>query len=89
MDKAWHLIADGVGVDRPTGEQSNVTASSPALSQANTTSVPHTLRVGVLIGNGFKGAEVKSRKNVKEYGVTVDIVGEKLGHSERRRWILK
>ena len=28
------LVADGVGVNRPTGEQVNVKASSPALSQA-------------------------------------------------------
>jgi catalase len=74
------LVADDVGVDRPTGEQVNVTASSPALSQKNTTSVPYTLKVGVLIGNGFNGAEVKETvKTLRKYGVTVDIVGEKIG----------
>lgn len=74
------LVADGVGVNRPTGKQVNVRASSPALSQENTTRVPYTLKVGVLIGNDFNGAEVKSAvKTLRKYGVTVDIVGEKLG----------
>ncbi len=34
----------------------------------------------MLIGNGFNGAEVKRTvKTLRKYGVTVDIVGEKLG----------
>ena len=74
------LVADGVGVNRPTGKQVNVKASSPALSQENTTRVPYTLKVGVLIGNDFNGEEVKRAvKTLRKYGVTVDIVGEKLG----------
>ncbi len=74
------LIAEGVGVNPPTVEQSRVTASSPALSQANTIHVPQTLRVGVLIGNDFNGAEVKAAvRTLRNYGVTVDIVGERLG----------
>ena len=41
VDKAMAtMIADNVGVNRPTGEQSGVTASSPALSQANTKYFP-------------------------------------------------
>nr|WP_255485865.1 catalase [Sporosarcina sp. BP05] len=81
VDKAMaDMVADGVGVNRPTGKQVNVKASSPALSQANTTRVPYTLKVGVLIGNDFNGAEVKRVvKTLRKYGVTVDIVGEKLG----------
>jgi len=74
------LIANGVGVNRPTGEHVNVTTSSPALSQENTRRLPYTLKVGVLIGNGFIGAEVKKTvKTLRKYGVTVDIVGEKQG----------
>ena len=86
VDKAMATtIADGVGVNRPTGEQVNGNASSPALSQANTTRVPYTLKVGVLIGNGFNGAEVEATvKTLRKYGVTVDIVGEKLGTSQVR-----
>nr|WP_255551623.1 catalase [Sporosarcina sp. E16_8] len=81
VDKAMaDMVADGVGVKRPTGNQVNVKASSPALSQKNTTRVPYTLKVGVLIGNDFNGEEVKRAvKTLRKYGVTVDIVGEKLG----------
>ncbi len=81
VDKAMaDIVADGVGVNRPTGKQVNVKDSSPALSQKNTTRVPYTLKVGVLIGNDFNGEEVKRTvKTLRKYGVTVDIVGEKLG----------
>lgn len=74
-------IAVNVGVNPPTSVQSTVTASSPALSQANTVFYPYTLKVGVLIGNGFDGAEVK--KTVRDFqnaGITVDFVGEKIGY---------
>jgi catalase len=74
------IIADNIGVNRPTGEQVNVTASSPALSQENTIRLPYGLKVGILIGNGFNGAEVKATiKILDEYGVQADIVGENLG----------
>ncbi|MDN4608490.1 catalase [Sporosarcina highlanderae] len=73
-------IADAVGVNRPNGQQVNVTASSPALSQSNTPKYPYTLRVGVLIGSGFNGNEVKAVVNTLfQNGVAVDIVGEQLG----------
>ncbi len=74
------IIADNIGVNRPTGEQVNVTESSPALSQENTVRLPYGLKVGILIGNGFNGAEVKATiKMLDEYGVQAEIVGEKLG----------
>ncbi|MCZ2257803.1 catalase [Sporosarcina sp. G11-34] len=74
------IIADGIGVKKPTGTQSKVTASSPALSQENTRSVPYSLKVGILIGNGFNGAEVvKAVKTFINAGITVDIISEKLG----------
>lgn len=73
-------IAYNIGVNRPTGEQSTVTASSPALSQANTNSYPYTLKVGVLIGNGFDGKEVKAAVNaMTNAGVNVNLISEKLG----------
>jgi len=74
------IIADNVGVKRPTGEQSSVTASSPALSQENTNSYPYTLKVGVLIGNGFDASEVKASVNaLTNAGVVVNLISEKLG----------
>ena len=73
-------IADNVGVNRPTGEQSKVSESSPALSQANTKYYPYTLKVGVLIGNGFDAAEVRAVVTaLLNAGVNVDLIGEKLG----------
>jgi len=74
------IIADEVGVKRPTGKQSTVEGSSPALSQENTKYYPYTLKVGVLIGDGFNGDEVKAAvKAFKNAGITVDFVGEKIG----------
>lgn len=73
-------LADAVGVNRPTGENVDVSASSPALSQERTPRYPNTLKVGVLIGEGFNGREVKAVvKALLNNGVTVDIVGERLG----------
>ncbi|WP_438319164.1 catalase [Sporosarcina sp. FA9] len=74
------IIAVNVGVKRPSGEQVPVTNSSPALSQENTIKTPQTLTVGVLIGNGFKGAEVLATlRTLMNAGVIVKIVSEKLG----------
>ena len=74
------IIARNVGVNPPTGEQSKVTASSPALSQANTPSYPYTMNVGVLIVNGFNIAEVKEVvQTLENAGANVTLVGEKLG----------
>ncbi|MEK4082599.1 catalase [Psychrobacillus sp. FSL K6-1415] len=81
VDQAMaNTIADNLGVNRPTGEQSQVTASSPALSQANTIKVPQTLKVAVLIGNGFNLPEVEMTiKTLRRYGVDYTIVSEKFG----------
>jgi catalase len=73
-------IAENVGVKPPSGDHVPVTDSSPALSQMNTPHYAQTMRVGVLIGNGFNGQEVKKVIDfLKEQGVFVDIVSEKLG----------
>ena len=73
-------LAHAVGVKQPTGEQVDVTASSPALSLENTPKYPYTLRVGVLIGEEFSGKEVKDVvKALLNEGVSVDIVGQNLG----------
>lgn len=73
-------IADNLGVNRPTGKQSQVTSSSPALSQENTIKVPQTLKVAVLIGNDFNLPEVEMTiKTLRQYGVDYTIVSEKLG----------
>lgn len=72
-------IADNVGVNPPTGQHVSVTASSPAVSQANTPHYPYTLRVGVLIGNDFNGKEIKSVVDtLKQHGSFVEFISEKL-----------
>lgn len=81
VDKGLAIaIADAVGVNRPTGDNVDVSAASPALSQERTPKYPNTLKVGVLIGDGFNGREVKAVvKELLNHGVAVDIVGEHLG----------
>ncbi len=74
------IIADNVGVNPPTGQHVPVTASSPAVSQENTPHYPHTLRVGVLIGNDFNGPEVKNViQTLRKNGVFVEFISEILG----------
>ena len=47
---------------------------------ANTIFVPQTLKVGLLIGNGFNGAEVLATvKAFMKAGIIAVIVSEKLG----------
>lgn len=73
-------IANYVGVNPPSGTNVDVSESSPALSQANTNHFPFSLKVGVLIGNGFDGEEVKNIVEMfQQYGVFYDFVGKKLG----------
>lgn len=74
-------IARNIGIDPPTGEQTTISESSPALSQANTPSYPYTMNVGVLIGDGFPIEEVKGIiRTLEEVGANVTLVGEKLGN---------
>ncbi|MBP2076671.1 catalase [Oceanobacillus polygoni] len=52
-------VAKNIGVNPPTTEESNVTKSSPVLSQENTFMSHETRKVGVILQNGFQGEEVK------------------------------
>lgn len=76
------IVADAVGVEAPdVDEVSEVKQASPALSQESTPKLAKTRKIGVLIGNGFIGEEVKRTINaLLEEGVVVDIISEKLGH---------
>lgn len=74
------LIADGIGVRRPTGSSVNVTKSSPALSEANTPHYAYTQKVVVLIGDGFPAEEVLHVLRALEgAGVFIEIVSKQLG----------
>ena len=74
-------IADNIGVDRPKASNVPITGSSPYISQLNTPHYAYTQRVAILIGNGFKDDEVAYvLKSLKECGVFVDIISDKLGY---------
>lgn len=74
-------VAEAVGAEFPSDvEESQVTESSPALSQMGTVKRPETRKVAVLIGKGFDGDEVESVVNAcVAAGMTVDIVSDKFG----------
>ncbi|WP_078592515.1 catalase [Evansella clarkii] len=73
-------IAENVGANPPAGRHVPVTASSPSLSQESTPKYAFSQKVGVLIGDGFNGQEVKSVvTHLRQQGVFVDIVSDKLG----------
>lgn len=74
-------VAEAVGAEFPTDvEESQVTETSPALSQLTTAKLPNTRKVAVLIGEGFDGEEVESVVNAcVEAGMTVDVVSDKFG----------
>lgn len=74
------IVADNIGVNRPSGTNVPVSASYASLSQASTPKYAYTQKVGVLIGDGFNGAEVTNVLNtLQQNGVFVDIVSERLG----------
>lgn len=74
------IVADNIGVERPSGTHVPVSTSYPSLSQMNTPPSAYTQRVGVLISNGFNGQEVSGVLNLlQQNGVIVDIVSDKLG----------
>lgn len=75
-----NIIADNIGVNRPSGTNVPVSTSYPSLSQANTPKYAYTQKVGVLIGDGFNSNEVNNVLNTLErYGVFVVIISETLG----------
>ena len=74
------IVADNIGVNRPSGSNVPVSTSYPSLSQANTPKYAYSQKVGVLIGNGFNSSEVTNVLNLlQQYGVFVVIVSERLG----------
>src|SRR5690625_1352236 len=75
-----HVIADNVGVKRPSGTNVPISTSYPSLSMMNSPYYAYTQKVGVLIGNGFNSKEVMNVLNLlKEHGVFVVIISESLG----------
>ncbi|WP_164219714.1 catalase [Virgibacillus sp. YIM 98842] len=74
------MVADNIGVERPSGTHVPVSTSYPSLSQANTPKYAFTQKVGVLIGDGFNGAEVINVLNLlKQNGIFIEIISDTLG----------
>lgn len=74
------IVAENIGVNRPSGGNVPVETSYASLSQANTPKFAATQKVGVLIGDSFNSAEVTNVLNVlKKNGVFFDIISERLG----------
>ncbi len=72
-------VADNVGVQRPSGNHVDVDTSYPSLSIMNTTFNAETLKVGVLIGNGFNDKELTNVLNqMKQHSIFVEIISESL-----------
>ncbi|MHA6252643.1 catalase [Oceanobacillus sp. CAU 1775] len=73
-------IADNIGVAPPSGTHVPVSTSYPSLSQYSTPKYAATLKVGVLVGDGFDSNEVMGVLNdLQQNGVFVVVVSDKLG----------
>ncbi|HEX7065442.1 MAG TPA: catalase [Bacillales bacterium] len=73
-------FADAIGANPPKEGGSEVTKSSPALSQENTKKKPDTRKLGVIVGDGFDGADVVSVLDaLKAEGIEPEVISDKLG----------
>ncbi|MCP3027988.1 catalase [Halobacillus sp. A5] len=73
-------FAENIGCKVPESGGSDVTKSSPALSQENSPKKPDTRTVAVLLADGFNGSEVSFILTaLKDQGAEPQIVSEKLG----------
>lgn len=76
-------VADNIGVEAPKEGGSEVTKSSPALSQMESNYTSNTRTVAVLVGDGFNGEELEQILNeLKSAGVQPAIIGEKYGQQK-------
>src|SRR5690606_35724320 len=74
------IVADHIGVERPTGSHVPVSTRYPSLSQYSTPKYAITQKVGVIIGDGFDGAEVTNTLNsLQSSGIFFEIVSDTLG----------
>lgn len=73
-------VAKNIGVAPPESGGSDVTKSSPALSQENTVKLPDTRKVGVLIADGFTGSEVAQvLDELESHKMKYEIISENQG----------
>ena len=72
-----NIVADNIGVDRPSGPHVSVSTAYPSLSQENTPRYAYTQKVGVLLGNQFNSQEViPVLQFLEQQGVFVKIISE-------------
>lgn len=73
-------VAANIGVREPLTGGSNVTKSSPALSQMNTVHKPDTLKIAVVLDEGFNDTEVETAiQGLKKFHTYPTVISSKLG----------
>ncbi|QFT91046.1 Catalase HPII [Bacillus sp. THAF10] len=73
-------VAEAIGATTPNVQASNVTKSSPALSQENTNKLAATRKVGVIIANEYNCKEVSPiLEGLKAEGLQPELISSKLG----------
>ncbi|MCA0986759.1 catalase [Guptibacillus algicola] len=73
-------VAENIGAKVPEQGGSEVTKSSPALSQINTKFKPDTRKVGVIVDDGFDGKElIAILDELKGQGIMPELISDKLG----------
>lgn len=74
------VVAGNVGVQEPVEGGSDVTKSSPALSQMDTVYKPDTMKVAVVIEEGYNDTEVQTvLKELEKSHVYSTVISTKLG----------
>ncbi|HSP47431.1 MAG TPA: catalase [Clostridiaceae bacterium] len=72
-------VAKNIGAEPPKGEQVKYDKVSPALSQMNTIMKPDTLKIGILITEGFNGKALEGMmKAMKDAKVQTVVISSKL-----------
>ncbi|MGP4059460.1 catalase [Halobacillus sp. H74] len=73
-------FAENIGVTPPKNGGSDVTKSSPALSQANTKHSPNTRKVGLILADGYNGKDVQENlDHFASQGIAVEVISDKQG----------
>lgn len=74
-------VATAVGAAPPNKlKKSSSSVTSPALSQSNTIKIPATLKVGILLAEGFNRSETTAVMNaLKVSGISFDVISDKQG----------
>lgn len=72
-------VALKIGVSAPLQGGPNISKASPALSQENTIKVLDTLKVAVILADGFKEDILPTLDKIKSNKLKIEIISDKLG----------